>query len=656
VFSALGFAIGTALFGVSVSLAFAVPAVRACAAFTMKAITIGLFVGPVVAIARRALVANGPAPKASAIEAEGTAATRARDSVLAGIAIPAATFAFVVVLLEAWTKARSNGSYAGGIVPVSDAAAYLEGAEHLLVQGALNGWNSRRPLNAALLATRIALANGDFRGALLLQAALLGVTTTLAARALTKDFGRIAGFLLFAGLYVFGSIFVATTMSESLGLSLGALSFALLWHAMRTRRMAPLALGFAVCAMALNARSGAFLTLLCLLLWAALTQAEPGTRNRVDTPSLLAALFGTGAGFGINSVIGSLYAGSPGGAHSNFSYTLYGLAKRGAGWEQAIVDFPELRTRGDAEAAAVVYARSLALIRANPVDFVVGLARNVECFVLSMSEKLSLGLLDGRVTAEWVFALAWGSGAAYLVVRAFRVHGADRGLLMVGAATLGVAGSLPAIYMDGRERVFAASVPFLFAGIAIALASLGRGATRATPRTSFEHRTWSMPATSVAAAVIASAVAGPRIAHALFAPKPTAKIAASACPGGLTPMRVFGRHGLPHVSLVSGEPSPLAPHVNANAYKQGIARDVNLGSSPYRSQLAALGLEETLVSTFDIDARRTRLIVLPTSSLAELDVPAVLCGNVSSDPLAPLIRADVFGAAARPFAPMPPSQ
>ena len=616
--AALGFAAGTALLVAFLGLAFAVPFVRGAAAFVAPIVPVVLFGVPLVALVRVARGGSAPAisPRAWAT--------------LSGLAIPGATFALALVLIEAWTAARSNGSYAGGLVPVSDAGAYFAGAERLLQDGTLDAWNSRRPLNAALLAARTALAGGDFRGALLLQAALTASTSVLAARALAADYGRIAGLFLFAGLFVFGGIFVATTMSESLGLSLGACSFALLWHGMRTKGHLTLGLGFAVCAMALNARAGPFLMLPCLVVWAALTHAAPadGARRRVNRGSLGAALVGIAAGFAVNRAVSSLYGGAKGGANSNFSYTLYGLAHGGVGWERAFSDFPELHAMDDAEAGSFIYARALGEMHEHPMGLVIGLARNVECFVLSMSEKLSLGLLDGHPVAEWVFALVWGAGAVLLVRRTFRVHGGDRGLWLVTATVVGVLASVPVIYMDGRERVFAASVPFVVAGLAVAAASLGRAGVRRAPGSAEEHARWVRGVAVFACVVTLAALAGPRLGHAAFGRAAATDEPLPPCAEGMTPLRLATRSGLPHVDLVAAGPRPLAPQVDARTFHAGIVRDVNLGSPAYATELLALHEGETLVAAFDLDARRTRHLALSTATFAALGSAAEVCAEL----------------------------
>ena len=52
-------------------------------------------------------------------------------------------------------KLQGMCSSLGGILPYSDAHAYLEGAYQFEQTGILNSWNMRRPLNALFFAVRL---------------------------------------------------------------------------------------------------------------------------------------------------------------------------------------------------------------------------------------------------------------------------------------------------------------------------------------------------------------------------------------------------------------------------------------------------------------------------------------------------------------------
>ena len=112
---------------------------------------------------------------------------------------------------------------------VPPATAYL-----LEMQGSLDSWNCRRPLNALLLAVRLSIMGDDLRGALILQAALLGFSCFLLAWTLAKDYGLGPSMLIFSILYSISWEFIPSTQSEALGITLGSLATTILWSAART--------------------------------------------------------------------------------------------------------------------------------------------------------------------------------------------------------------------------------------------------------------------------------------------------------------------------------------------------------------------------------------------------------------------------------------
>ena len=106
----------------------------------------------------------------------------------------------------------------------------------VLINGHLDPWNLRRPINASFLAVRLRLAGGDLRGALVIQALLLGLVSLLAARGVARVAGQLAGLTMFGGLFAFASQYVSVTLSEALGVILGTLAFTVLLEGVMARR------------------------------------------------------------------------------------------------------------------------------------------------------------------------------------------------------------------------------------------------------------------------------------------------------------------------------------------------------------------------------------------------------------------------------------
>ena len=517
------------------------------------------------------------------------------------LTLPAAIALFMVPLADAWGSLRSHGAFVGGVLPYSDAGDYLNGALGLLANGTLDAWNSRRPLNAALLALRLGLAHGDLQAALVTQAIVLAASSWLAARAIARDLGWAAGAIILGGMLTFGGIFVATTMSESLGLSLGALALATLWHSARDRERWRLALGFLTLTAALQARSGPMFVLPALVGWATLSLHDRAETGRRWCPrNLAAALLGVAGGAALNALLTRVHHGATGGGQANFSYTLYGIVVGGKGWEQAWADFPVVRAMPEPEGAAFIYKHALAHLQAHPGDLALGLFRNVECLVFSWTEQASGDALAHHPAAQWAVGVAVAIAATVAIRALLRAHPNDASLTLVAAAGAGIVASVPVIYIDGRERVFAAAFPFAVAGVAYALASVSR-AVAAAPADASEHASLgAMPAT-LSALLLLGALLGVPAVRAVLPETPVAHTVRCARGHGVT---LWTRYIPAAITLVD-DPSALAvPHESVVAFRRAIYRDPNLGTNDLGAALTALPAGTELTLAFDLISRR----------------------------------------------------
>jgi hypothetical protein len=516
--------------------------------------------------------------------------------------LPVACAAMAVPVFAAWGEARTHGTFVGGLLPYSDAADYVTGALGLLTDGRLDVWNSRRPLNSVLLAVRLALA-GDLRVALVLQATLLGASLWLAARAVARDLGRATGLAHFGAMATFGAVFVPTTLSEPLGVSVGALALALLWRAATTRTTWMLAAGFAALSVALNARSGPFLVMPALLLWVA---RLPDANGRRWNPRALAtALGGLATGFVFNGLVFRLHHGIRGAAQANFSYTLYGLARGGLGWERVYVDHPEIRALTETARAEVVYGHAFALLRAHPTGLVVGLFRNVEHLVFAWTTSATGGLAGGHPVLQWILALA-AVGGVVAVLRG--VVKRAPGDAHVGLVTLGAAGafaSAPVIYMDGDERVFAAVVPLVTAGAAYVVAALTAQRATASDEGASEARA---PA-ALLAALVACWLMGVPLARAVRPASPSASVV--TCDAGAYAIQTTAATTLARLTLVDDATATVAPRVDVRRFRRAIGPRVYMGSSGLAPVLATLPEGTTLALAFDLRGRELHYVAGP---------------------------------------------
>jgi hypothetical protein len=239
-------------------------------------------------------------------------------------------------------------------------------------------------------------------------------------------------------------------MTESLGLALGAVGFAILWRGTRQRQISYCLVGILLVTLALNARAGAFFILPALILWG--SWSFRGTA-RFSWRFLLGGASVVLLGFILNSILLKVIGSADSMAFSNFSYTLYGLIV-GGGWTQVIQDHPELSSMSDTEAAQKIYALAFEALRANPFALFTGSLRAWEeflfkdyvfSFIPDLKTNFFLQILS--VIALLNSSRCWRDPNASLIV----------------VATLGILASVPCVPpwdADGM-RAYAATIPFI---------------------------------------------------------------------------------------------------------------------------------------------------------------------------------------------------
>lgn len=445
-----------------------------------------------------------------------------------------------------------------GHIPWSDASGYYEGAQYFNTFGELDIWNQRRPLNALLLAVRLQLCGERLDRALLFQAVLLAASLYLFAAAVGNRYGPWAALAAFAITWSYGRLYVATTLSESLGLTIGAIAAALLLQAQTRDAIAPAAAGSFALGLAMAVRAGALFLLPGLVIWA-VWQFGPGWRRRFAAALVVAG--GIGAAFAANALALRCYGTGENVAGSNFALTLCGMAE-GTNWSDV---YEKYRDRLDSaanerEQAAFLYRTAWERIQADPSVFLGMMARNEKQFARDlrpwMAGLTSLPLPPDQSivrkiarTNRWL----WTGMLAGLPLALWRWRrGGDWKLLLIVAAA--TAASAAFLYLDGGFRVFAASWPLTILCWAIALASAARPklSAPAAAHTAAVRQDASEPAscrfcgwaaqlgslwrgatplerasTALIAILTLAALVGPRISFALT-PKPTAEMIESA--------------------------------------------------------------------------------------------------------------------------------
>ena len=397
-----------------------------------------------------------------------------------------ATLATGVPLLNAWfgfpLPATIDGLYSaiGGVIPYSDANGYIMGANYFNDVGYLDSWNMRRPLNALFYAFRLKAANGNFWYAMAIQAGLCAIALTLYLRTLRHDIGFIATSISLVFIYGYLQMFVHTTLSETLGLTLGLLAFVLLWNGYLQKDRLVFNVGMASLAVALAARAGPNFMVLALFL---LVYLDPFTPSRLK--DILLSILSFTIPFVFITNLSTLF-GDPaasGMAFSNFGCVLYGLVSGGKTWAYAY-QVPHIQSlisgKSEAHVAKIFYEESWNAFKANPFNLFIGLAIYFAGFFYFFLKLFSFGTGIINVLTKTISGILW----IYIGSRIYaKRHSFKREFLFLTLVFLGIAASASITWKDGGIRPFAVAIPFMGALFGFSCASLPTLIKRKVPET-----------------------------------------------------------------------------------------------------------------------------------------------------------------------------
>jgi hypothetical protein len=387
--------------------------------------------------------------------------------------------AYLGALVENWETGRRRFFTIAGIVPWSDAQAYFVGAERVLFDGKLDAFNSVRPLNTVYLAVRLAVTGLDLRKALVIQAIMLGVASYLAARAVARDLGPLAGLALFTVVYGFAAFHVESPLTETLGITLGCLAFAVLWRAVREKNVALATGGIFLLAEGLVVRAGTIAVLAILPAWFA-WHLRGG--SRINWRALALGVGAVAAALATNYIAVVSFRGDARAPNSNFGYVLYGLATGYPGWDatqpawtRAYSDYPvEMARRSLTARAQFAGDRAQKEIKSNPARFAETVGRSGLNYA-KLSKDTTAGVVTNETMRQLLYGVAGLGAAAFLIAR----WRSARWWALVDAALAGCAVlAIPAMVDSWPDNVHS---PWWFtvalAGF-VSIALLARGAER----------------------------------------------------------------------------------------------------------------------------------------------------------------------------------
>jgi hypothetical protein len=279
---------------------------------------------------------------------------------------------FGLALAGLWASGQSEPYVVSGLIPYNDAATYYIDANRLLDGSLLSDASSRRPLSIGLLGALLGLTGRNLQNASAILVFFEAVACTYMALEIRRAKGAAAGAITFWIAFLFARRFVGTTMTETLGLTLGALALAFFCRGVGFKRLAYILSGLFLLTLALNVRAGAFFILPVIVIWVGwlFRESRPFAWKQVIFAGVIVF-----AGFGVNSLVLRLI-GTPGGvAFGNFSESLYGLASGGERWAFVYDQHPETRFMPEKERYEQIYRMAFDLIRENPMGIVQGSLR-----------------------------------------------------------------------------------------------------------------------------------------------------------------------------------------------------------------------------------------------------------------------------------------
>jgi len=559
---------------------------------------------------------------------------------------------FGLPLAAIWSTGTTSLAAIGGILPWSDAVKYVRIGHRLLDAGFIDLGFSR-PFFPGFLAVLLDITGRDLMAVQAMLTAAPAIACYLTSREIRRTLGALPAALVLASLLLFYSHFIGALMTESLGLILGTLGFAVLWRGGVQRREDLLLLGIFLVTLGLCARMAAIGVLPLLLLWGTLLMARQGGK-----PGLF-LLKGSGLillGFALNSLLSRLISGGNYMSFGNYSYVLYGLLT-GGNWQSVLKDHPEIASLPGAQQVQEIYRLCLEIIRSDPMSLVSGVLRSWDAMLKQGSARLIPPLIPWISLQTWLHylirpLLAIGLGIALIGGRVNRpwlkrftplqTRSPVYGLLLayIGGTLL----SAPfAPLWDGGWRPYAVTLVGCYAVVGLGVWAVlqgGQDLIRAVFRQpaaaekpqeeamSLASQGWESYST---AAVLGWLLTGVIIFGPLWV-MATAKVPTMGpkpCPADMETAFVYIH---PHVALHLQRDNDLArthlPQVRLSDFRQGL-QPLEKSQPALVNALGQLEPGQTLLSSL---LTKSRLILIDTPLMPAQAGPYFACGRVEPFP------------------------
>ena len=284
---------------------------------------------------------------------------------------------FSLPLIGVWASGLTDNYMMSGMLPLADAGAYYANTMWFVQNGVFSVFASRRPLFNGLLVGMAAISQFNLVQIQSILVIIVAVPCALISLRLLNQLHPVSIALFTTVLFFYFRRYAGVVSSETVGFTLGVLGCFFLWDSIREKKFSDYLVGIFLTTLALLARAGAFAILPMLLLWGIFYLRK---ENTPLIKFILVFCIPILAAYLVNKVLLVSYGASEGVAFSNYSYSLYGLAKGGAYWTQIFEDHPELLDLPNSEQTRMAYQLAVRMIADKPMQFITGLLTEWKLF------------------------------------------------------------------------------------------------------------------------------------------------------------------------------------------------------------------------------------------------------------------------------------
>lgn len=445
---------------------------------------------------------------------------------ITGFAVTLVLFGLKLSFL--WESGFSDGRIMGGILPFSDGFYYYINAKLIDIGSVLPDnivASKGRPLFSGFVASLLMVTQHNLRLTLAIVVLMVGFSFYFSAYSFRNAFGVKAATVYTTFLFFYILEYIGYIYSETLGLSLGCLAFAVILNAARLNNLRGLIFGLVILMLGISVRPGAFFIFPLFILWSGWAFRTRKRFNfRVATIVTIAL---TATFLLVNTIHTYLMLGPGQNNFGNFAFILYGQVQGGAGYHIAI---EHLGTRNP----DIVLRETARFFMKHPLSFFIGAFKAYRDFFMPDIGVFNFVSPGGRT---WSDILLWAFGTLLVIlgtVKGVR-HFSKPTIFLLAAGFLGIFISIPLLPpIDSGTRFYASTMPFYYAMPGLALTKIYSN------KKLFDEQSLVKFSYLVAITLFVFTVLIPiSIKHTSRAPE----ISAPSCPGKLVPFAVFVDEG-----------------------------------------------------------------------------------------------------------------